>query len=383
MEFIHTLLSFVASLIAGGMLFVTGILASYQSTTPPISIAPPAEMHAASTTPAAATSTPTIKTSSTAQKPAAKPPAGTKTVATAASQASAPQTSQPAPPTIDPVALNTDTRAALVNILCLSGGGGVHSISASGVFVDSRGVILTNAHVGQFFLLKDYPTPDNVRCTVRTGSPAQSAYYATLLYLPPAWITANAAQITSTQAVGTGENDYAFLLVTGSASGTSLPAAFPALPMTSDEPSQGENMLLAGYPAGFLDGFTIEQNLYISSAFANVTQLYTYGTGQDIDLVSIGGTIVSQGGASGGAAVRASDGTLQGIIATATTADTTAGRDLRAVTLAHINRSLNASGVGGVAALLSGNVAAESAQFNAAIAPSEKAALVNAIQASN
>ena len=30
-------------------------------------------------------------------------------------------------------------------------------ISGSGVIVDSRGVVLTNAHVGQFFLLHDYP----------------------------------------------------------------------------------------------------------------------------------------------------------------------------------------------------------------------------------
>ncbi|HVZ75989.1 MAG TPA: serine protease [Candidatus Paceibacterota bacterium] len=380
MEFIHTLLNLLGALAAAVSLFFGNLAATYLPSETLVSISPPAETRMASSTPAAG-STSTASSSPAAQKAASKLPVDASTVATMPI-APRPATLPPETPPADPVALNSQTRAALVNILCLAGSG-VHSISASGVFVDSRGVILTNAHVGEFFLLKDYPTPNNVNCTIRTGSPAQAAYHATLVYLPPAWIAKNASQIALPQAVGTGEDDYSFLLVTDSVSGTPLPTSFPALPMTSDEPSQGENMLLAGYPAGFLDGFTIEQNLYISSAFANVTQLYTYGDGQTIDLVSIGGTIVSQGGASGGAAVRASDGSLQGIIATATSADTTAERDLRAVTLAHINRSLAAYGMGGIAALLSGNIANEAAQFSANVAPAEKAALVNVLQGGN
>ena len=133
-------------------------------------------------------------------------------------QLSAQQTvQQPLLPAANPDRVNADTRAALVNILCLTGGGGYFKpISGSGVFIDSRGIILTNAHIGQFFLLRDFPVKDNVTCTIRTGSPAQNTYTARLLYLPPVWIDANAKQITSQEAMGTGENDFALLLVTGS-----------------------------------------------------------------------------------------------------------------------------------------------------------------------
>ena len=259
-------------------------------------------------------------------------------------------------------------------------GGGVHSISGSGVFIDSRGVILTNAHVGQYFLLKDYPTPGNVDCTIRIGSPAAPRYHATLLYLPPAWVADNASQLVAQEAKGTGENDYAFLLVTGLTGPGELPTSFPNIPMTTSAPDTNDSEFLAAYPAGFLDGITIEKSLYPTSAYATVKDLFTFGTGNDVDLVSIGGTIVSQGGSSGGAAVRASDGKLQGIVATATAGSTTAQRDLRAITLAHIERSLIAHGQGGFVQLLSQNLTEAAARFASSVAPGERQQLINAIE---
>ena len=116
----------------------------------------------------------------------------------------------------DPEAVNAELRQSLVNILCTTRGGGYfRPISGSGLFISAQGVILTNAHVAQFFLLKDYIVKNNVDCIIRTGSPASAAYRAELLYLPPAWITANASQLKDEEAVGTGEDDYAFLIVTG------------------------------------------------------------------------------------------------------------------------------------------------------------------------
>jgi hypothetical protein len=47
-------------------------------------------------------------------------------------------------------------RGAIVNIICIQGGG-LRGSSGSGVIVDPRGIILTVAHVGQNFLLRDYP----------------------------------------------------------------------------------------------------------------------------------------------------------------------------------------------------------------------------------
>lgn len=281
--------------------------------------------------------------------------------------------SQPVAPTESAEEVNTDTRASLVNILCTTGAGGsFNPISGSGVIIDSRGIVLTNAHVGQFFLLRDYPSPGNINCVLRTGSPAVAAYTAELLYLPPVWIDANASEISSQHGTGTGQNDYSFLLITGATNpGTTLPTSFPALAMTASAPSDGDQMLLAAYPAGFLDGESIQMNLYITSAIAAVQQLYTFDDPTHVDAIDVGGTVVSQSGSSGGAVVRLTDGKLVGIISTETASSTTAGRELDAITIAHIDRSLASEGQGGIVQLLIGDVVAKAAAFASTTAPGE------------
>jgi hypothetical protein len=254
----------------------------------------------------------------------------------------------------------------------------VRSISGSGVIIDARGIILTNSHIAQYFLLKDYPGTNAVDCTIRTGSPASPMYRASLLYLPPAWITENASQITLEHGTGTGENDYAFLRVTSTTnpSGT-LPAVFPNIGMTTAVDT-GDSVLVAGYPAGFLDAQTIERNLYATTAFTAIGQLYTFNDPSHVDVVSLGGTVVSQGGSSGGAVVRAYDGKLSGIIATATMGTTTADRDLRAITISYIDRSLKDAGKGGIVDFLSQNLDTLEANFAPTFAQ-EKQQLIHAL----
>lgn len=322
-----------------------------------------------------ATSTPK-KTPTTTPKLPVVPKAAPQPVATPATPLSQPQSPAPVPvvqtPTEAPGALNTSVRGALVNVLCVTGGGGpLRPISGSGVIIDPRGVVLTNAHVGQFFLLKDYPSQNNIECLLRTGSPAQATYRAKLLYFPIGWLKVNAAKIIQENPTGTGERDYALLYITGSSNpnGT-LPASFPYVaPYAGDTTISGSDILLAGYPAGFLGGATIQTNLYISSAFGKIGQIYTFYEGGGEDLVSIPGTILSQKGASGGAAVRVSDGTLLGIITTSTSADSTAQRDLRAVTTHHINESLTEDIGQNLATFLSGDIAAKAEVFNITSVP--------------
>jgi hypothetical protein len=378
MELLSTLLKGASSLLLAISIGWYSLLGGFTTKPAVITILPPPSYTMAAHQ--ATTSSQKVFGTSTPPKiaPAKSPPKAAATVAVPI----VPQTLPPAPPrSINAEALNTQTRGGLVNILCMTSGGGVHPVSGSGVFVDSRGVILTNAHIGQFFLLKDYPTQGNVDCVIRTGGPAQPQYHATLLYLPLPWVVANASQLTAPQAKGTGENDYAFLLVTDAVGTVTLPSAFPNLPMTTAEPDTNDSELLAGYPAGFLDGITIEKNLYPTSAYAKVTELYTFGEKNNVDLISIGGTIVSQGGSSGGAVVRTTDGKLEGIIATATSADTTAQRDLRAITIGHIDRSLAAQGQGGVSGLLlSQDLKTRAANFASTLAPQEKDLLIKAIE---
>lgn len=291
---------------------------------------------------------------------------------------------EPAPsPTVpteakDQGTVNTRTRAALVNIFCTPKTGG--PLSGSGIIVDSRGVILTNAHVAQFLLLQSALPEDRINCVVRTGSPAKPAYYAKALYVSTAWIEANASKIAQSHATGNGENDYAFLQIVGSVDDSSMPEKFPFVQMTTNKPSKGSEVLLAGYPAGFLESATIQKGLYITSSFTTIKDLFTFDDPKKVDLVSVGGTVVSQSGASGGSVVRQHDGALVALIATASDAANTASRDLRAITLAHIDRSLAAESKGGIAALLTGDLSKKLEDFNTNTAPALAKKLLDALK---
>lgn len=329
---------------------------------------PPSSATSSSTLPKVATSTPKTSTKKTKPTVSSSTPAVTTTVPLAA--------------LVSSEEVNALARASIVNILCSARNNGtVRSISGSGVIIDSRGVVLTNAHIGQYFLLKDYPSTDSVDCVVRVGSPAEPRYRATLLYLPPAWIEENASQIKAEHGTGTGENDYAFIQITSTTNPAGvLPSTFPNIAMTAASSNTNEGVLIAGYPAGFLDGMSIEKNLYATSAFSTIGNLYTFDDPTHVDVISLGGTIVAQGGSSGGAVVRTYDGKLVGLVATATAGETTAQRDLRAITIGYINRSLVDAGRGGLVELLSANLEKLSADFAATLFVEEKKKLVEALE---
>lgn len=234
---------------------------------------------------------------------------------------------------------NENVRGSLVNIICIASAP-LKSITGSGVFIDSSGVILTNAHVAQYFLLKDTPTKNATTCIVRTGSPAKTMYTAELVYISPTWVRTNAYQLLSTNPRGTGEDDYALIKITGPLGQNTLPSSFPSLAfdITPDVSITGDTMVVGGYPAGLLSGASILTNLVAVTSVATVKDLYTF-TENTPDLMSLGGTAVAQRGSSGGAVVR-SDSVLAGLIVTSTEGKTTDEREMRAITLFHVNESL-------------------------------------------
>ena len=286
-----------------------------------------------------ATTTTTEATLVKASKPKVPPPTTsqktTETKSTGLLVSTSTQVAAPAPlPSSVSFSLDTVSttlRNALVNIICYApAGSGVHSISGSGIFIDTKGIILTNAHVAQYFLLADR----GVSCTIRSGSPASNAYEAALLYISPSWIHTNATIITQVLPSGTGEYDFALLAVTKSDTGEPLPPSFPFLPLAYDAPSASTPVVIASYGAQFLDPSQIQSSLYPTIVFGSIKNVFTFAS-TSIDVLSLGGTVAAQEGSSGGG-VADSSGALIGTITTSTVQGATDTRILSAITASYI-----------------------------------------------
>lgn len=254
------------------------------------------------------------------------------------------QTPEPAPryttTPLDFDTLNTTVKPAVVNIYCApKQGSPISGATGSGVVIDPRGVILTNAHVAQYVVLSHSPSA-RVSCVVRIGAPAQSRYTVDVLAFPLSWAQLYAKDIKAESPDGTGEDDWALLYITGRTDGSTKPESFPYIPFDPREAITlpNDRVLLVGYPAGFLGGTTVVRDLWPSASAISIQNVYTF-VQSTIDLLSLGGSVVAQGGSSGGAVVN-QWGKLVGIIVTSSVADTTAERDLRAITLSHINNSV-------------------------------------------
>ena len=314
-----------------------------------------------------ATSAPT-KTKETSNDDIESPTVESETKKPPENEATRTQDPYPFPPQLVS-ALNDSARAALVNILCTQLGNFSKSISGSGVVIDPRGVILTNAHVAQYVLLSQGSSTNNISCVIRTGAPATPLWSAELLFIPTAWVEAHAREINMARPMGTGEYDYALLLITKSLDSSPLPIPFPFLPVDTRDAIgfQGDQVLVASYPVEFIGGFGASFALYPVTSITTIGQLLTF-VANSVDLVSLGSIAGAQGGSSGGAVVNAW-GFLVGLISTTSEGDTTATRDLRAITLSYINRDLIKQTQSDFATILGGDVGASARDFNTRIAP--------------
>lgn len=231
-------------------------------------------------------------------------------------------------------------RKALVNIICYvnSSDSKLYSISASGVIVDPKGIILTNAHIAQYFLLTDH----GVSCTIRAGGPATDAYKAALIYISPTWLEANTDVLTQANPSGTGEHDFAFLAVTasaprtdsGQATSTPLPSSFSHVRLAAESPDIGTPVAVASYGAQFLKFSQIQSALYPIVVFGSVKDVFTFAT-TSIDIIALGGSAAAQEGSSGGGVVNES-GELAGIITTSRVKGDFSTRALNAITTSYI-----------------------------------------------
>lgn len=257
---------------------------------------------------------------------------------------------------------------ALVNIFCTAHTGKkVRATTGSGVFIDSNGVILTNAHVAQFLLLAGTVEDTDTTCTIRQGNPAVSKYEASLLYISPTWIEQNAHQLYADKPSGTGERDFALLYVTKSLT-DDMPQSFPALPpLVLDEAFDPTTVRVAGYPAEMLTERDAHGALIPAIATTSITRLFTFSSGS-IDLVGIAPSDVGQQGSSGGPIV-SDEGAVVGLIVTRGNPELEGIKSLRALTLPYIDRTLKTETGLDLTHTLSGDIPLRAQTFKDTIAP--------------
>ncbi|MDP3645518.1 MAG: trypsin-like peptidase domain-containing protein [bacterium] len=216
---------------------------------------------------------------------------------------------------------NPAWRDAIVNLYCMPPQGSMSEASSgSGVMIDPRGIILTNAHVASNFLYADWPKPSLLVCSVRIGSPARPQYRAALLYIPDWYMMdeINHAYKYVPEEVFLpylGRKDYALLVITGPTSASvTMPAAFPYLDIYQGGVLPVKTpVYLSGYSAEFLDGELLHRDLYQLSTPTVVGAQQPLGTSTVPQAIAFSGSISSQHGASGGAVI-AEGGTVAGLM---------------------------------------------------------------------
>jgi len=215
--FIKSFISFIAAHVL--VLFGVSNTPTYVAPTPTIQQKVASKNVASTTSPKTtfATATKKIGVNATTTKTQTKIQTDTKAKPITASPVKEETKVSPpvaAEPSFDFVDINTFARKAVVNILCKTRGTELSPISGTGVIVGPNGLILTNAHIGQYLLLRDFRGKDSVECVARTGSPASPKYNLEIVYISPTWVANNKSILKDTNPKGTGENDFAFLRIT-------------------------------------------------------------------------------------------------------------------------------------------------------------------------
>lgn len=226
-------------------------------------------------------------------------------------------------------------RAALVNIRCTSDSIVVPGATGSGVIIDPKGIVVTNAHVAQYFLIAQMMP--QTTCHIRTGSPAKVAFDAKLIFISPQWLARNALSFSNSYPAVNGAFDYAFLGITKSLTKDPLPQAFPYVPFALDEAYLGENVVIAGYAAEFLDEIQIDSTLSPTLAFGSVSLLSSFSESHP-DLLELGSNAAAQRGSSGGGIVNGA-GVLRGVLTIGSALATSTEREFAAISTDYIRRT--------------------------------------------
>lgn len=229
-----------------------------------------------------------------------------------------------------------DIEKVLVNIICTEKKGNyVTANTGSGVIISENGVVMTNAHVAQYFLLDKESNSFN--CALYQENIPTYGYLAKLLYISPDWIEENPEVIKSKNPRGTGENDYALLYITKNTN--------PALPKpksfnfakanTTYDAKIGDKIDVAGFPGSPSSIGDLTHTVGLKKDSTKIQDIFTFSDNK-IDVVSTEVTPVAARGASGGGLFKESD--LIALIVTTTGNKNNAY--INAITTNYINRDL-------------------------------------------
>lgn len=227
-----------------------------------------------------------------------------------------------------------NSKQSIVNIFCISTKGNMVSISTgSGVIISEQGIILTNSHVAENFLV---PGKD---CSIRQGEIALDKYKASLIYINEKWLEKNAGLLFSQGARGTGENDFALLSIISKNDGSTIDSNIPHVNINTTELTEqniGNKILIAGYPASTLGILSLQKYLNFVADVISISNVFTLD-GTHVDVFETGVTKVGQHGSSGGGIFDASNN-LTGLIVSVS--DESGNAKLNAITTTYISRTL-------------------------------------------
>lgn len=262
---------------------------------------------------------------------------------------------------VDTLSTTIDPTLASVRIRCLQTTDKYKRLaSGTGFLINSQGVIMTNAHVAQFLLLKNTEALGKTDCQATIGTDDGTAYSLGLLYISPSWLLKHASLIDSVTPKGTGENDFALAYITGQKNGGAITSLFPFIPPATSPLSKtikGKEVIIVGYPR--LEDKSTPQTI----ATTTITDIYTFGSGY-ADIFSLASSTLGHQGASGGPVID-EFGRAIGILTTKDPGTTI----LNAITMAHVDRGLKSEIDFDLASYLQGNLDYKAEVFNKTVSP--------------